>query len=99
MEENNGSSKAWDWTGDYDRWDSWQKQMDKVETVEKTRLQAQRKRDKMQGLQHLTCCSDHTEEQRIYEITPEDQLKDCEKFKFEGMLFYSEGQFYRVRGV
>ena len=87
---------SWDWTSRYDQWSSWQADMESADSVEKARLQAQRKRDKMGALKHVSCCSDHSEEQRIYEMSPEKQLEECEKFKFEGMMFYREGQYYRV---
>lgn len=88
---------SWDWTSRYDQWSSWQADMESADSAEKARLQAQRKRDKMGALKHVSCCSDHSEEQRIYEMSPEKQLEECEKFKFEGTMFYREGQYYRVR--
>ena len=95
MESTGGSQ--WDWTDNYDRWASWQTTMEHADSVEKQRLQSQRKRDKMSDLKHISCCSDHSEELRIYEMTPAAQLAECETFKKEGMLFYNQGQYYRVR--
>ena len=86
----------WDWTNNYNKWTSWQRELDQAETVERVRLKAQRKRDKMDHLKHMTCCSDHSEEQRIFDMSPKEQLVECDGFKREGMLFYSEGQFFRV---
>ena len=100
MEPTSSSPKMdsdWDWTANYDRWSNWQSDMESADSAEKARLQAQRKRDKMEGLKHISCCSDHSEEQRIYDMTPEQQLSDCETFKTEGLLFYNEGQYFRVR--
>jgi hypothetical protein len=94
---NRAADKAWDWTANYDRWSSWQTQLEQVDTIEKARVQAQRKRDKMEGLKHVSCCSDHSEELRIYEMKPADQLAECDNFKLEGLLFYREGQYFRVR--
>lgn len=88
---------TWDWTSNYEQWATWQMDLEKANTAERARLQAQRKRDKMEGLKHVSCCSDHSEELRIYEMSPLEQLEQCENFKFEAMLFYREGQYYRVR--
>ena len=96
----NSAGKDWDWTSSYGRWSSWQQQLETAESVEQARLKNKRRRDKQNGdLRNVsTCNSDHSEELRIYEMPTTEQLEECDKFKAEGMLFYREGQYYRVRG-
>ena len=79
----------------YNKWDLWQAKQNAEEKRE--RVESKRKRmeesEKMRAMQ--MGCHDKSKERAIFEMSNEDKFETCRVFKREGMVYYTEGQFYR----
>ena len=82
-----------DWTDTYRKWDGYVDE-DELRTAKEKQAEmatAASRRSQMGG-----CSHDHSAERRLMDMSTDEKLEGCERFRAEGAEWFAEGQYLRA---